>query len=296
MEHQRVEDSKASWDAELGAELERMAVSEQLKNSGVTPGQMPKFLASAAPKLVDTPEVLSGQPMPDVKEGQTEYGARGAALAGPMGEFKNQIDGKGSPGLLKKEGNLLDSCVLADIKDQGASPDQMNEVLHGGQFMVPGRELAEDWASMPQSDARRSSHHTPEGKSKYESGRGMSGTPEYQMDSRRHTGTSAPFMHHLLSGTVNEKGSQTVDEKTFFQLENTPWTEKPNPETGVESKEKPSKSEQAGHAWDAVQYFATGKSQNVGPYGYSKQTDPKAVDLPGQKKPTSAVVNDNYAD
>ncbi len=295
MEHQRIEDSKATWDAELGAELERMAVTEQLKNQGVTPGQMPKFLASAAPKLAETPEALSGKPMPGLKEGETEYDARGAALAGPMKDFKNQID-RGAPPLLKKEGSMLDSCVLADIKDQGASPAQMNELLEGGQFMAPGRQLAEDWSSMPQSDTRRSSHHTPNGKSNYESGRGMAGTPDYQTDSRRHTGTSAPFMHHLLSGTVNEKGSQSVDEKTFFQLENTPWTEKADKETGLESKEKPSKSEQAGHAWDAVQYFATGKTQNVGPYGYSSQTDPKAVDLPGAKKPTQAVVNDNYAE
>jgi len=296
MEHQRVEDSKGVWDTELGAEVERMAVTEQLKNEGVTPGQMHNFLSVVGPKVADKPEALSGRPMTDAKDGQSEYDARGAALAGPVQDLKKKIDGKSAPPLLKTEGSVLDSCVLADIKDQGASNAQMNEVLAGGQFMVPGRELAEDWASMPQSDTRRSSHHTPEGKSKYESGRGLAGTPEYQMDSRRHTGTSAPFMHHLLSGTVNEKGTQSVDEKTFFQLENTPWTEKADPESGLQSKEKPSKSEQAGHAWDAVQYFATGKSQNVGPYGYSKQTDPKAVDLPGKKVPHSAVVNDNYAE
>jgi hypothetical protein len=123
---------------ELGAELERMAVSEQLKNSGVTPGQMTNFLADAAHDLADRPEVLSGKPI--AAHGMSEYDVREQELAPSMLKLKAKLDSSLIPGMtednkkrsyfdsadkgspdLAKEGTLLDSCLLAAVKDQGAA-------------------------------------------------------------------------------------------------------------------------------------------------------------------------------
>jgi hypothetical protein len=279
------------FDAENGsmedpasAELARLALVERLKNEGVTPGQQANVLSDLWPTVKDIPDLVLGggdQALWDAQmkpEIDNKRRALSTKVSGAILEDKTLPKGLASD--VMNGSSMLDASLLADLQDQGATDEQMGEILRGGQVMVPGRRLAEEWNGMPQADTRRSSHHTPNGKSGYESGRGFSGTPDYQLDSRRHSGMSAPLVHHALTGTVTEKDASTFGDSTFVQLENTPWSEGADPEVYGDAKDakvpKAPTKEKLGHTLDATKYVLGGMKKNVGPYGKSPYTDTTA--------------------
>jgi len=285
------DDEKGSMQDPASAELSRLALLERLKNEGVTPGQTPGVLGDVWPEISKNPDaVMDGGDQKTWNDKVSpaldlERQVMASKLGGAIVEDKSLP--QSAVGDVLNKSSMLDVSLLKDIQDQGASDQVMGEVLKGGQVMVEGRQLAEDWNSMPQADTRRSSHHRPDGKSAYQSGRGFGGTPEYQLDSRRHSGISAPLVHHALSGTVTDKPAdgqepKKFDEKTFVQLEKTPWTENLDPEVyggdSIKDAKQPKAptSEKVGHTLDAASYLLGGMKKNVGPHGKSTYTDTTA--------------------
>lgn len=142
--------------------------------------------------------------------------------------------------------SLSETIILKDILEMGFSPHEIAEILKGGHVLLHDRgayyeiwsSLSSQYRGLSSLDGdnapieRNSSHY-----------RGEITDPQY--------GVSGALSHHILFGRV--------DNKTFFQLENTPHRSFLNIR------------ETLGHLRDFALYRIS--HQNVGPYGYSKHCE-----------------------
>lgn len=139
--------------------------------------------------------------------------------------------------LSKHEPSEEELKVLSDILSYNPTPDQLIEIFNGGHVRLDdGGALYHKWKDLNNHE-RISSHPSIPGSTQH--------------------GIMGPWVHECLFGLVEEGGQV----KTFFQLENTPWTH------GITNR--------LGHTIDAITYVATGK--NVGPQGYSKHVDSNPI-------------------
>jgi|694.fasta_scaffold13614_7 hypothetical protein len=156
-------------------------------------------------------------------------------------------DSKGNEELTKKvisafQKNIPtedESVVIKDIFSLfDRNGNQMAEILRGGHVKIEdGGKHYSYWKELSSARKRISSHPH------------KAGTDQF--------GIQGPWTREILFGIVEEKGQ----EKTFFQLERTPWA------PGIQNR--------VGHAADAVDYFFSGK--NVGPFGKSVHTDKNPI-------------------